>query len=197
MVVNDPRPSGARAIRVYICDGDGSAEGDAEWFTGIIRGDTFNLTYSDGDANIQGQLTEAAATGTVSLPDGRTLSFRAVPARKGGGFYDVFLLANGTKQGVSSSGATHTSRVISERVQGNKTIKILANIIRTLDGKIIRYRSTFTVLRPTEEQALAIIVLPNASAGAGAAAGSSRRGAVTSHTTSLSEAERVVRALSK
>jgi hypothetical protein len=99
VVVNDPSPTGQRAIRVYLCDGDPSIQGDAEWFTGVITGDTFNLTSSDGDATAQGVFTETAVTGTVSLPDGRSLSFRALPAQAGGGFYDVFLLANGILQG--------------------------------------------------------------------------------------------------
>jgi hypothetical protein len=158
VIVNDAGPTGRRAIRVYICDGDGSAQGDAEWFTGVITGDTFNLTSSDGDATTQGQLMEIAATGTVSLPDGRTLSFRALPARAG----DVFLLANGTKQVVSPSGNTHTSRVLSERVQGNMTIKIVQDTIRTLEGQTFTYRARLVGIGQPKTQAIAIIALNNA-----------------------------------
>jgi hypothetical protein len=162
VVVNDASPTGRRAIRVYLCDGDPTAQGDAEWFIGVITGDTFNLTSSDGDATTQGQLTETAATGTVSLPDGRTVSFRALPARAGGGFYDVFLLANGTLQGVSPSGNTFTARVVSERTVGAQLIQTAAVIIQTLEGQTIRYQATFIILGQTQEQASANIVVPTA-----------------------------------
>ena len=49
MVVNDPSPTDARAIRAYICDSDSSRAGDSEWFTGTITGDTFDLTSASAE----------------------------------------------------------------------------------------------------------------------------------------------------
>ena len=129
----------------------------------MITGDTFNLTSSDGDATAQGVLTETTVTGTVSLPDGRTVNFRALPAHAGGGFDEVFLLANGTLQRVSPSGNTFTARVTSERTVGALLLQTATVIIQTLAGQTIQYQATFIIRGPTQEQASANIVVPTAS----------------------------------
>jgi len=108
VAVYDPSPTGARPIRIYICDSEAiSPDGDAEWFTGIITGDAFNLSSADGDASVQGQLTETAVIGTATLADGRVLNFRAVRARAGAGLFEFFFLTNRSYSGISVSGTAY------------------------------------------------------------------------------------------
>lgn len=111
VAVYDPSPIGARPIRIYICDSEAmSPDGDAEWFAGNIAGDAFSFASADGDASVQGQLTETAVTGTATLADGRVLNFRAVPARAGAGLFEFFFLANRSYSGISASGAEFNGR---------------------------------------------------------------------------------------
>jgi hypothetical protein len=135
VVVNDPGPRGARFIRAYVCDSDSTSAGDAEWFKGRITGNTFKLRSASGKARIRGKLTEAAATGTVRLSDGRALKFRAVAARAGGGFYEVFFLPGQQLGGVSPSGNAYTARFTNEEVNGDVKTRTVEGSIQTLDSK--------------------------------------------------------------
>lgn len=136
VAVYDPSPSGARQIRVYICDSEAmSPDGDVEWFTGIIRGDTFDLSSVDGDASVQGQLTEAAVTGTATMADGRVFDFRAVRARNGAGLFEFFFLTNGTYSGISVSGTEYNGKVIDETITGDVGTRLIRGRTKTLGGK--------------------------------------------------------------
>lgn len=164
VVVNDPSPTGARAIRAYVCDGDVSRGNDGEWFKGIIRGDTFGLTSASGKASIQGQLTESAVTGTTTLADGRILNYRAVPAKLGAGLFEVFYLPNDLLSGVSASGATLTGRIANEEARDAITIRALTGTIKPLNGPTIPFRVGNRILNDTGTDLQAtVIVLPNAS----------------------------------
>ena len=135
VVVNDRGPTRARFIRAYVCDSDSTSAGDAEWFSGKIRSNTFRLRSASGKATIRGKLTESAATGTVRLSDGRALRFRAGAARAGGGFYEVFFLPGQQLVGVSPSGNSYTARFTNEVVDGAVKTRTVEGSIRTLDRK--------------------------------------------------------------
>ena len=139
VVVNDPSPTGGRIIRVYICDGEIGAQSDAEWFTGSIAGDVFNLTSASGAARVQGQLTETAVTGTATLADGRTLNLRALPASAGAGLFEIFFLPNDLLAGVSASGATLHGQIVNETEQGAVTTRTVQGLITVLGGPTIAF----------------------------------------------------------
>jgi hypothetical protein len=146
VVVNDPGPTGPRAIRAYVCDSDSSPEGDAEWFKGRITGNTFSLVSASGNASITGQLTEAAASGTVTLSDGRSLNFRAVAARAGGGLYEVFFLPKQLLRGVSPSGAEYRAKFTNTQINGAVKTRRAKGTILTLDGQTIPFSLRNVVL---------------------------------------------------
>jgi hypothetical protein len=164
VVVNDPGPTGGRIIRVYICDGEVGAQSDAEWFTGSIAGDSFNLTSASGDARVQGQLTETAVTGTATLADGRTLNLRAVPVSAGAGLFEIFFLPNDLLAGVSASGATLHGQIVNETEQGAVTTRTVQGLITVLGGPTIAFtglQGQFVNDTGTDLQ-VTTIVAPNA-----------------------------------
>jgi hypothetical protein len=164
VVVNDPGPTGGRIIRVYICDGEVGAQSDAEWFTGSIAGDVFNLTSASGDARVQGQLTETAVTGTATLADGRTLNLRALPASAGAGLFEIFFLPNDLLAGVSASGATLHGQIVNETEQGAVTTRTVQGLITVLGGPTIAFtglQGQFVNDTGTDLQ-VTTIVAPNA-----------------------------------
>jgi hypothetical protein len=164
VVVNDPGPTGGRIIRVYICDGEIGAQSDAEWFTGSIAGDVFNLTSASGDARVQGQLTETAVTGTATLADGRTLNLRAVPVSAGAGLFEIFFLPNDLLAGVSASGATLHGQIVNETEQGAVTTRTVQGLITVLGGPTIAFtglQGQFVNDTGTDLQ-VTTIVAPNA-----------------------------------
>jgi hypothetical protein len=131
---------------------------------GTITGNTFDLTSASGKASIQGQLTEAVATGMVSLPDGRTLNFRAVPASAGAGLFEVFYLPSDLLGGVSASGASLTRRIASQTVQGAITSRVLTGTIKPLNGSAIPFRVGNRIVNDNGTDLEATVnVLPNAS----------------------------------
>jgi hypothetical protein len=164
VVVNDPGPTGGRIIRVYICDGEVGAQSDAEWFTGSIAGDVFNLTSASGDARVQGQLTETAVTGTATLADGRTVNLRAVPVSAGAGLFEIFFLPNDLLAGVSASGATLHGQIVNETEQGAVTTRTVQGLITVLGGPTIAFtglQGQFVNDTGTDLQ-VTTIVAPNA-----------------------------------
>gem|GEM_PF-6253851 len=172
VAVYDPAPSGVRQIRVYICDGDAmSPEGDAEWFAGRIRGDSFRLRSADRDARVTGRLTERAATGVIRLPDRRVLRFRAAPAAAGGGLYEIAFLTDGTYFGTSAGGSTITGRVTEETFAGPVGTRRVRAQARTLSG--FRTRPFDIVTRfsgaavPPGSQPSTVVLLPRAAGIAG------------------------------
>lgn len=169
VVVNDPSPDGTRVIRAYICDSDSSRAGDSEWFVGTITGDTFDLTSRSGRAFIQGgQLTEDAATGTVTLADGRVLTFSAERAQAGGGLYEVFFLPKNRLFGVAPSGNEYIARFSRERINGPVKTRTVRGRIRILEGATIPFTVQNVVRNDNgTDQGVTLIVLNNSTNQAG------------------------------
>jgi hypothetical protein len=89
----------ARDVRIYLCDG----QTVSDWFRGSVVGNDLELS-SDSGAQLEGELTPDAATGTITDPNGGSVSFEASPATGIAGLYDVNLSADGTLSGTSESG---------------------------------------------------------------------------------------------
>jgi hypothetical protein len=98
-----------REVRAYLCDG----QEISEWFVGQDRSNELDLS-SEGGARLDARLTDTAATGTVTLPNGggEALSFEASPATGVEGFYVVSVPSEeGQVNGTSTRGAQiHGSR---------------------------------------------------------------------------------------
>ena len=168
VVVNDPDPTGTRAIRAYICDSDSSRAGDAEWFVGTTTNDTFNITSRSGRAFIQGQLTEDAATGTVTLADGRVLTFSAERAQAGGGLFEVFFLPKNKLFGVAPSGTQYQARFTRERISGRVKTRTVKGTITTLEGLVVPFTVRNIVRNDNgTDRGVTLIVLNNSANQAG------------------------------
>ncbi len=90
-----------RDVRVYMCD---PAREINEWFWGTVTGNTLDLTSEETGAKLSGELTAEAATGTVTLDDGRSFSFTANPATGFSGLYAVSVSSDGSFTGASETG---------------------------------------------------------------------------------------------
>ncbi len=89
-----------RQVRAYLCDG----QTVSDWFWGSVDGNNLSLT-SDNGAELEGQLTPDAATGTIRDPNGDAISFEAPLATGIGGLYNVNVSSDGSLSGTSELGA--------------------------------------------------------------------------------------------
>jgi hypothetical protein len=128
MVMGEPDASGSKRVRVYLSDGEPEPEGDIQWFTGQITGNSFNLTSASKDATITGDVTVDGVAGQVTLPGGTPRPFFAVPAGDGAGIYDVTVTGAGRYDGTSEQGGKLTLQQNGNAVTGT---------IRTPDGRDI------------------------------------------------------------
>lgn len=111
IVATAPREGGqARDVRAYLCDPLG---GINEWFRGSVTGNQLNLTSENG-ARLTGSLARDTADGSVTLADGRPVSFTARLATGHSGLYEVRMSSNGRFTGTSDSGARVEGQVAPE-----------------------------------------------------------------------------------
>jgi hypothetical protein len=92
-----------RQVRAYLCDG----QKISEWFVGQARSNEVELSSESG-ARLDARFTDAAATGTITLPNGggEALSFEAPRATGVEGFYLVSVPSGeGQVSGTSIRGA--------------------------------------------------------------------------------------------
>jgi hypothetical protein len=127
---------GGRRVRAYVCDGE--PQGDAEWFTGQMTGNAFDLTSVSGKARLQAELTEKEATGAVTLADGSLYRFSAPATRDGAGLYEVTIGRDGRRSGTSANGAKDEGQVSRDGVLTTGTIRLPS-------GEAIDYRMRETI----------------------------------------------------
>jgi len=108
-----PTRDGRRALTAYVCDGLGTPQGIAIWFTGVI--DTKSLT---GPIHLAGvgplhdyvltitALKERGVYGAFTEANGDRAHFVAYPAFDGAGIYDVTLDERLHYTGLSTDGST-------------------------------------------------------------------------------------------
>lgn len=121
-----------REVRAYLCDGI-NAEIN-EWFRGPADRKSFDLS-SEGAARLEGDLAEYTATGTITLPDGRSLSFEATPPAGVAGLYDVSILADGSVFGVSEGGNRIQGSIADEPEQNG--LYPITGTITAADGELL------------------------------------------------------------
>lgn len=89
-----------RDVTVYVCD----ARRLCEWLSGSVSRNSFEATAEDRDADATGKLSAEAATGTVELPDGKTVRYNAARATGPAGLYDLTVSSDGDLSGASEAG---------------------------------------------------------------------------------------------
>jgi hypothetical protein len=101
VVADVPEAEGdERQVKAYLCDG----QTVSDWFVGSVVGNDLNLS-SDSRAKLEGQLASDAATGTITDPNGDSISFEAPLATGIAGLYNVNVSSDGTLSGTSQTGA--------------------------------------------------------------------------------------------
>ncbi len=88
-----------REVKAYLCDG----QTVSDWFWGSVVGNDLSLS-SDSGAQMEGQLTPDAATGTITDPSGDSVAFEASLATGIAGLYNVSVASDGTLNGTSQTG---------------------------------------------------------------------------------------------
>ncbi len=88
-----------REVKAYLCDG----QTVSDWFTGSVVGNDLSLS-SASEAQLEGQLNPEAATGTITDPNGDSVSFEAPLATGIAGLYNVSVASDGTLSGTSETG---------------------------------------------------------------------------------------------
>jgi len=153
-VVASPSPEGQgeRAVTVYACD----ARRLCAWFSGSASGNRFTATAAGGEEQAKGKLSGKAATGTIGLPDGRTLRYVANPATATAGLYELTVSRGGKLEGASAAGVG---------LRGSSSLpRPGRGTLRLADGRRLKFEitrsSTGDALRLKAGQAR-VIVLPN------------------------------------
>jgi hypothetical protein len=151
-VVASPPAKGEdkREVTVFVCD----ARRVCEWYSGSATGNRYTATSAGGEAQARGRLSGKEAAGSVELPTGDRVSYKAGPAQAVAGLYDLTVNANGRLRGASASGVGLTGQS-SLPEPGSGTVKLA-------DGKRIK----FVVVRSSEDVRLGadrarVIVLPD------------------------------------
>ena len=101
--IND-LPGGQRQLRVYVSDAEPEPEGDIEWFTSPISGNTFDLTSASRNARLDGTISPDGITGMITLPGQPARRYFAGPAGEGAGIYDVTVQQDRGHTGTSEEG---------------------------------------------------------------------------------------------
>ena len=100
LVADVPEGDGdEREVKAYLCDG----QTVSDWFWGSVVGNDLSLS-SDSGAQMEGQLTPDTASGTITDPNGDSVSFDAPLATGIAGLYNVSVSSDGTLSGTSQTG---------------------------------------------------------------------------------------------
>jgi hypothetical protein len=130
-VVAAPAPGGEdSAVQIYLSDGRGLSE----WFSGPISDSTFVAESDDGDAETEGELSADSVTGTVELPDGRTVEYEATPPSGGAGLYELTVSSAGELSGASAAGLAVTGEI----PPGKRG----TGVLRLVDGERLEFAVT-------------------------------------------------------
>jgi hypothetical protein len=106
-VVAEPAARGkdTRPVSLYVSDGGRLSES----LTGTVKGNGFTAASDDDKAKAKGELQGNAVSGTLTLPDGKRVSYRATRATAAAGLYDLTVSAKGRLSGASANGVGLTS----------------------------------------------------------------------------------------
>jgi hypothetical protein len=152
-VVADPASKGQerRAVTVYACD----ASRRCELFSGTATGNEFSASAEGGEGKADGKLTRRSASGSIELPGGESVSYKAGRATAAAGVYNLTVSASGRIRGASAAGVALTGTSTLPE-PGRGTLKLA-------DGSRLKFRTTRTSAEIARLEAgeLRLIVLSN------------------------------------
>lgn len=127
-VVAEPGAAGQedRAVEIYITDGTRISES----FSGSIADNSFTAESEDGDAEAKGELSGESVTGTVELPNGKTVRYKANRPAGAAGLYDLSVSVSGRISGASAGGIG---------VKGRVDLVEESGVLRLADGRRLRF----------------------------------------------------------
>ena len=131
-VVAEPASKGQerRAVTVYACD----ARRLCELFSGSATGNEFSARAEGGEGEADGKLTRRSASGSIELPGGESVSYKADRATAAAGVYNLTVSANGRIRGASAAGVALTGSSTLPQ-PGRGTLKLA-------DGSRLEFRTT-------------------------------------------------------
>jgi transposase len=139
------------SVQVYVADGNRINER----FSGSISDNQFIAKTKDGEAEVNGRLTDASVKGTVELPNGKTVRYKAQRPAGAAGLYDLTVSARGKLSGASAAGLG---------VAGGINLLEGTGVLRLADGRRLEFDiaedsvGDMIRLRPGQ---LRLIVLPS------------------------------------
>jgi hypothetical protein len=154
------RGTDTRELTMYVSDGGRLSES----LKGTVRRNGFTAASDGADARAKGTLAGNSVSGTLTLPGGKDVDYRATRATAAAGLYDLTVSPKGQLNGASATGVGLSSRS-SLRAPGFGRIKFA-------DGKRKRFELTANAADPVRLRAgeIRLIVLPDGDlSGAGAA----------------------------
>jgi transposase len=130
-----------RAVRVYVADGNRISE----WFSGSISDDQFVAKTKGGEGEANGKLNAESVKGTVELPNGKTVRYRARRPAGAAGLYDLTVSARGKLSGTSAAGLGVSGRINLLAGTGVMSLadgrRLTFDIAEASDGDPIRLRA--------------------------------------------------------
>jgi hypothetical protein len=97
--------NGQRTLRAYVSDAEPEPEGDIEWFTTPLAGNSFTITSASRNARIEGTVSADGVSGSLTLPGQPARRYFAGPAGEGAGIYEVSVANDRSHTGTSFEGA--------------------------------------------------------------------------------------------
>jgi hypothetical protein len=103
-VAVDVSPAGKdqdrRNVTVFVCD----ARRLCESFRSSATGNDFAADSDDGDAKVDGTLSDQTVTGTVELRDDKKIRYKGTEATATAGLYELTISSGGKLRGASAAG---------------------------------------------------------------------------------------------
>lgn len=124
------RGKDVRTVSLYVSDG-GNLSASLD---GTVKDNAFTAASDDDKAKAEGKLDGNSSTGTLTLPDGKEVSYQATRATAAAGLYELTVSAKGELSGASGTGVGLTSKT-SLRAPGIGKIKFA-------DGKNRKFEVT-------------------------------------------------------
>jgi hypothetical protein len=140
-----------REVTVLVCDAKRLCEG----YSGAVAGNDF-VASGDGDAEAKGKLSEKSAAGSIELPGGKTVRYKAGPATAIAGVYELTVSSKGKLSGASATGVGLRGKATLADA-GTGTLKLA-------DGKRLKFdvtRSTAGDPLPLRAGQVRLIVTPD------------------------------------
>jgi hypothetical protein len=157
-------PCTGHEVAVYVCDG--RPQGLILWFAGTVVDNRFSGRSASDEATITLELSQQAATGTITLENGKQLPFAAPPATGASGLYRVTLFPDQSFRGDQFRG---DGRISGRFASLGGSLRLEGEVCQG-DGQRIRFTGPPASLAAPGDYR--VIIGPMATGAGGAASGS-------------------------